>query len=151
MKSKKTEYEKAEAYLNQILILDSLIENKQVEADKYDAIAKQTTAVNEGDRVQVSSSKQRMANATTQKVFFTNQIEEHKAQKENIISIIDQVGEPKLIKILYKKYCQDKNWGTIAKEMNMSYNWVKELHKRALKIVAALMEQYQISVIENDT
>ena len=65
---------RAKDYLNQISKIDRLIENKIAEMDQWKAIATGTTSYSEGDRVQSSGSKEKMADAVARYLDMENEI-----------------------------------------------------------------------------
>ena len=54
-------------------------------------------------------------------------------QKNEIIKQIQSLDNHKYVQVLYKKYVEYKRLEEIAIEMYYSYQYIKEIHKKALK------------------
>lgn len=61
-------------------------------------------------------------------------------KEREVRGVIDQVKNRDYGRILRKRYLNYKTWEQIACEMNFSYQWVCELHKRALKAVESVLK-----------
>lgn len=89
------------------------------------------------DRVQTSMKGDRLCADVARYVDFeayTNaEIEQFTVAKNRIIGEIRGLHKPKYVQVLFKAYVQFKNLKVIAKEMKLSYSYVVELHKKALK------------------
>ena len=125
----------AKDYLLQIQKLDRLIENKLMEVAHWKAVATGTTVCSEGDRVQSSGSKQRMADAVCR---YLNMEDEINAAidklvdvKQEIISTIELLPVQEY-DLLHKIYVQGMEIYEAASEMDKSYRWATSVHGRAL-------------------
>lgn len=147
---------KAKTYLEKIRKHDARIDALIEEIATLDAIAKKTTSVLGGERVQASTSQQKMADTVEKIVMLKDKL------NEEIDGFIDYRNEAlKLIeiscdadchKLLHKRYIGTydsekeriifKTWEQIAVEMGFTYQWVSDgLHKRALSQVQKVLDE----------
>ena len=137
----------AKEYLSQIKRLDTLIQNKTAEKKKWAAItmdrATVITSSTEGERVQSSGSKQRMADTVDSGVDRVRRIEkrirELYAEMDAIIAIIDSLPEDKS-DILHKVYVQYMSLKEVAASRDESYSWVATNHGHALSMVSDILD-----------
>lgn len=134
---------KAKEYLLQIRKVDRLIENKVAEIDQWKAIATGTTAYSEGDRVQSSGSKEKMADAVARYLDMENEINADIDRlidiKQEVISTIEQLQTDEY-DILHKIYVQFKSFQEVAAEKSKSYSWVTSKHGRGLANLQRILE-----------
>lgn len=134
----------AKEYLLQIQKLDILIENKLLEIIHWKAIATRTTAHLDGDRVQSSGSKQKMADAVDEYVDGETELGEEiktlSAARKDIIRTIELLP-PKEYDLLHKIYVQGMEMYEAATEMDKSYRWATSIHGRALANVQKLLNE----------
>lgn len=130
---------KAKDYLNQLPLLDMKINLKIKELEGL-----RTKLVGVGgvdysdDRVQTSpKSNARFAeilhNIECLEKEINDDIDKLVNKKHEIISQIQELKQPKQIEILYKRYVEYKSLEVIAREMGYSYQYAKELHRKALR------------------
>ena len=62
-------------------------------------------------------------------------IVKRRALKEEIEMAIDDLGDPKLCKVLDLYYIKFKTLEQIAEEMNYSYRWIVDLYHQALNAI----------------
>ena len=125
----------AKEYLGQIEKIDILIKNKTYERNQWYDIATVMTSNLEGDRVQGSGDKQKMAAAVSAYSDIDNVILDLKKQKEEIIASIEELPaiEYDILHDIYVKYITlDK----IAEKHEKSYSWATSMHGTALKHLA---------------
>lgn len=143
---------KAKNYLNQVRKIDVLIENKIDEAAYWKAVAMGTTAVTEGERVQSSGSKQKMADAVVRYVDLESEINreiDRLADKRR--EIVKTIEELPVIEydILYKRYIEGRGLKEIAcdvsekedKAYNTAYSWCTTTHGKALVSLEKLLNE----------
>lgn len=134
---------RAKDYLNQISKIDRLIENKIAEMDQWKAIATGTTSYSEGDRVQSSGSKEKMADAVARYLDMENEINSEIDRlidiKQEVISTIEQLQTDEY-DILHKIYVQFKSFQEVAAEKGKSYSWVTSKHGRGLANLQRILE-----------
>ena len=135
---------KAKEYLLQIRKVDRLIENKVAEIDQWKAIATGTTAYSEGDRVQSSGSKEKMADAVARYLDMENEINADIDRlidiKQEVISTIEQLQTDEY-DILHKIYVQFKSFQEVAAEKGKSYSWVTSKHGRGLASLQRILDE----------
>lgn len=134
---------RAKDYLNQISKIDRLIENKFAEMEHWKAIATGTTAYSEGDRVQSTGSKEKMADAVARYLDMEGEInadiDRLIDKKQEVISTIEQLNVDEY-DILHKIYVQFKTFQEVAAEKGKSYSWVTSKHGRGLANLQRILE-----------
>lgn len=138
---------KAKIYLKKIEKMNAKINGYNEELAYLNALATRTTSALDGDRVQTSGSKDRMADCTVKMADMRNRINEEIDKmidyKEDAWKLLEQC-EPECITLISKKYFQFKSWEEIAVDMNYTYQWVSGgLHQKAL-------EQFQKALDERE-
>ena len=157
---------KAEEFLEQIMKLDRMIENKQNERERWLMLAVNTTAgaaPDTGVRVQSSGSKQRMADAVIRSVDIEAEIDDtickmYEARKQ-IIGVIEQlpVEEYDVLHKLYVGEVSTDNHGRkhfaymsiqeVADALGMSYSWASGKKGSALQRVKKIIDEQQIEPV----
>ena len=134
----------AKEYLLQIQKLDRLIENKLMEVAHWKSVATGTTVCAEGDRVQSSGSKQKMADAVCRYLHMEDEINADIDRlvdiKQDIIKTIEQLPV-KEYDLLHKIYVQGMEMYEAAVEMDKSYRWATSVHGRALANVQKVLDE----------
>lgn len=135
---------RAKDYLRQISKLDKLIENKIAEMERWKVIATRTTAYSEGDRVQSSGGKEKMADAVCRYLQVEEEINEAVDRlvdaKREVIRTIERL-EVEEYDVLHKLYVQGKTFQEVAEEKAKSYSWVTLKHGRALANLQKILEE----------
>lgn len=125
---------KAKDFLSKLSKLDRMITNKVCEKEKWRAIALGTT-VQITERVQTSSSQQKMANAVVNYIDVEKDIDRCISkladEKRDVINAIEQL-EDTHYDVLHKIYVQDYTFQDIADSYDKSYSWATSVHGRAL-------------------
>ena len=126
----------AKEYLKQVEKIDLMIKNKLIEREQALALALSVTSHLTPDKVQSSSSQQKMAEAVERYVSLEteidNCIDELFDTKKEIISKIEKL-EARYYDILHKVYIQYLEYKDIAKQCDRSYSWVSMMHDKALQ------------------
>lgn len=134
----------AKDYLLQIQKLDKLIENKLQEVAHWKEVATGTTVCSEGDRVQSSGSKQKMADAICRYMQMEDEInaaiDRLVDTKQEIIETIEMLSIDEY-DLLHKIYVQKKELYEAAMEMDRSYRWATSVHGRALANVQKILNE----------
>ena len=134
----------AKKYLMQLKKLDAMISNKMIEKEQWKTIALGTTAQMGSERVQTSSSQQKMADAVGKYVDMGKEIDkiidDLVDTRKDIISVIEQL-EVIEYDILHKRYVQYLSFDDIAYDYDRTYTWVTTIHGRALKNVQQILER----------
>ena len=146
---------KAKSYLERIKVLDSKIDARLEEIATLDAIAKKTTSVMGGDRVQASTSQEKMADCVAKivdlKKELNAEIDSFIDYRNEARKLIDAACDADCHKLLHKRYIgifneekgkfEFKTWEKIAVEMSFTYQWVSGgLHQRALSQVQKALD-----------
>ncbi len=134
----------AKEFLQQVRRADIPIQKKPDELADLETLATKINAVNEGERVQSSSSQDSMAEAVCKiadlKKEIQSEIEELLQLKREVRAVISLVSEPDLMSVLYKRYIFYKKWEQIAVEINVSWRQALRLHGQALKEVEKILK-----------
>lgn len=134
----------AKEYLSQIASLDVRIQNKLIEKAQWMDIALGITANMDGERVQSSGAKSKMAEAVEKCVDVEAEINSLVDRlidtKREVIATIEQLDSPTEYDVLHKRYVQHMDLQAIADAYGMEYGWATTTHGRALKSVQAILE-----------
>ena len=141
---------KAKAYLKQIKFMDAKINTRLEEVTRLQTLATKTTSVMGGERVQASTSQQKMADCVTRIVALKDEInaeiDRFVNRKQETLKIMDEHCDPDCINLLYSRYFQYKPWEQIAVELNYTYKWVSGgLHQRALSQVQKGLDERKVN------
>lgn len=146
--TKKKVKSKAQIYLEQIELIDALIENKQIEKKQWWDIALGITANMEGERVQSSGNKEKMASAVERCADIAREIDSLIDKlidtKIEVTQTIEKLQSPIQYKVLHMKYIQYKEYPEfwdIADKFGRDYSWATTVHGRALKAVGLILKE----------
>ena len=134
---------KAKEYLLQVKKLDQMIQNKKVEKEMWMSMALSTTAPSDGERVQSSGSRQKMADAVIRSVGLDEKIEkciaDLFAKKQEVIQTIEKLS---LVDydVLHQVYIQNRDFYDMAEKYGRIYSWVTTAHGRALKYLQEMLD-----------
>lgn len=135
---------RAKDFLRQIQKLDAMIKNKIIEAEQWKAIASGKTAQMGGERVQSSSSQQKMADAIARYVDMEDEINRCIDRlidaKKEVIGVIEQL-EAVEYDLLHMVYVQNLTLYDAADRFDKSYSWVTTIHGKALKEVQEILDE----------
>lgn len=135
----------AQTYLEQPEKLDVRIKNKLIEKQQWREIALGITANMDGERVQSSGSKSKMANAIEKCVDMEREIDQLIDSlvdvKREVIGVIEQLDSPIEYDLLHKRYIQYLSLQEIADHFGYEYGWATTTHGRALKNVQAILDE----------
>lgn len=138
---------KAICYLKQLEKLDAIIENKQIEKAQLIDIALSITGHSDGERVQSSGSKQRMADAVIEYSDIDREIEQEilaaKRARRDIIKTIEQLSA-KEYDLLHKIYIQRMTFKEVAAAKGKSTSWATTVHGRALQSLQKILDQREL-------
>jgi DNA-directed RNA polymerase specialized sigma subunit len=126
----------AKTYLHQIKDLDKLINTYQDEIDML--MTRVTSTTQRIKEVNVMTSKENTFDETIAKIIdlrneINDLIDKYVDMKNAARKIVEQIPQINYQIVLIKYYFQNKTYEQTAVEMNMSYQWICELHKKALK------------------
>lgn len=133
----------AQIFLEQVKKLDARIRNKLIERQQWRDIALGITGGAEGERVQSSGAKSKMADAVIKCVDMEAEIgsliDNLIDTKREIIQVIERLDSPIEYNVLHMRYVQYKSLQEIADHYGRDYGWVTTTHGRALKSVQILL------------
>lgn len=132
----------AQNYLKQVEKKDTIIRNKMVERERLKDIALGVTASSEGERVQSSGSKHKMADAIDKCVDIDKEInrlvDEFVNFKREVSCIIERLSLDEY-DVLHKIYFQYLSLYDVADMKSKTYSWVTTVHGRALQNVTKIL------------
>lgn len=118
--------------------------NKMIEKQQWKEIAMGVSPNMSGDRVQSSSSQQKMADAMNRYIDLDREIDAAidalAETKRDIVAVIEQLPA-KEYDLLHMIYVQGKDLVDVADAYNKSYSWAKSLHGTALQRVNKILDK----------
>lgn len=125
--------------------LDILISNKLIEQRQWRDIALGITANMDGERVQASGKKSKMADAVERCVDMEAEIDslvdKYIDQKKKVVQTIERLDSPIEYNLLHMRYIQHKSLQEIADHYNREYGWATTTHGRAIAKVQGILER----------
>lgn len=135
---------RAQEYLEQIPKLNAMIENKMVEVKQLQDIALGVTSNTEGERVQSSGSKQKMADALDRVVDLQAEINSMIDRlidlRQEIIKTIELLNATEY-DVLHKRYIRDMTFDEIGATRRKSKSWATTVHGRALQNLNVILDE----------
>ena len=135
----------AKEYLKQVEKLDLRIKNKLIEQQQWKDIALGITANMDGERVQSSGSKDKMASAVERcvdiEMEIDNLVDNLIGTKKKVIQTIEELYSPIEYNVLHLRYIQFKDLQEIADHYGKEYGWATTTHGRALKNVQMILDK----------
>lgn len=126
----------AKEYLLQLARFDEEIRQKSENVQMYFDMATSITVSMNPNKVQTTRTNDKMSGAVEKAVDLQKKMEadviKHMEQKNLIIEQIQGLHNTKYVQLLFKVYVQYKSVKEAAFEMNMSYPYVRGLHRQAL-------------------
>lgn len=133
----------AKAYLMQVELYDTHINNKLEELQRLREFTRQITATWKKDVVATSGKQDKLGEAIAKIIDLETEINDaidaYIDRRREVVSLIEKLNEPDQVTVLHKRYCGYKSWTDIAKEMHMSERNVQYIHGRALQSVRLLL------------
>lgn len=127
----------AKQYLDQLRVIDTKINQKTEELVDLMTAATSTGAIDYSkDRVQTSpqnAQENRICKYVDLDAEINREIDEFVDIKHRVTKEIQELNVDYYIKILFKVYVQYKTVKDAANEIGLSYQYVRDLHKKALK------------------
>ena len=140
------------SFLKQPEILDLRIKNKLIEIQQWKDIATGITANMDGERVQSSGAKSKMADAVIKCVDMEAEIDhlidELIDRKKEVIQVIEQLDSATEYNVLHMRYIQYLSLQDIADHYNRDYGWVTTTHGRALKSVQEILDEKYVTLCD---
>lgn len=136
---------KAQDFLRQVRKLDLQITNKLIEKQQWRDIALGITANMDGERVQSSGGKSKMAEAVEKLVDAETEIDSLVDKlidvKKEVIQAIEQLDSPTEYDVLHRRYIQFLSLQDIADHYRKDYGWATTTHGRALKSLQEILDR----------
>lgn len=136
---------KAQDFLRQVRKLDLQITNKLIEKQQWRDIALGITANMDGERVQSSGGKSKMADAVEKLVDAETEIDSLVDKlidvKKEVIQAIEQLDSPTEYDVLHRRYIQFLSLQEIADHYKKDYGWATTTHGRALKSLQEILDK----------
>ncbi len=130
---------KAKEYLQKITFLDSKIESNKERIMRYKESAENKTSNLSPNKVQTSTSKQKMADAVCSYSDLERIIKADEKKKQEIIDTISMLN-PNESTVLYKCYADAMTLWEISKDMDRSYSWVSKRHSDGVRNVQKILD-----------
>lgn len=137
---------RAQEYLEQVLKLNVMIENKTVEAEQWREVALGITVKAEGERVQCSGSQQKMADAVNRAVDAQTEantlVGRMISVRREIIRTIELLNATEY-DVLHKRYIQNMTFDEIGAVKHKSKSWATTVHGRALQDLNKILDEQE--------
>lgn len=121
------------------------IRNLEAEAEEIESLAMSMTVSTDGERVQSSRKKDRMAELATKVADLEMDIMGSRTtaleKLKKIRMVIHQVENKDYRQLLHRRYIEGDTWEKIAVSMGFNYRWVLRLHGRALKEITEIINR----------
>lgn len=121
------------------------ITNKLIEQQQWKDIALGITANMDGERVQSSGAKSKMANAVEKCVDMEAEIDSLIDKlietKKEVIQAIEQLDSPTEYDVLHRRYIQFLSLQEVADHYRKDYGWATTTHGRALKSLQEILDK----------
>lgn len=133
----------AKAYLKQVRICNTRINNKIDELTTLKSIALKVTTSLSHAPAHGSGNQDKIGDIAAKIVDLEAEInktvDELVDKTREISAVIDQIQNTDQLSVLYKRYFQFETWEQIACEMHMTYRNICYIHGRALQRVAQIL------------
>ncbi len=133
----------AKAYLKQVKLCDTRINNKLDELSVLKSIALKVTTSLSHAPAHGSGNQDKIGDIAAKIVDLEAEInrtvDELVDKTREISAVIDQIQNSDQLSVLYKRYFQFETWEQIACDMHMTYRNVCYVHGRALQKVAQIL------------
>lgn len=132
----------AREYLSEVQRLQTIIKQKQERIKEIRESASTVRAVRfDLEKVQGGGQTDRIGEAVAKIVDLETEVENDMMNllylQHEIVNQIQKVGNPLYMQLLFKRYYEGKDFKTIAKEIRLTYDYIKCSHKPALKAFEA--------------
>jgi hypothetical protein len=120
------------------------IKNKLIEQQQWRDLALGITANMDGERVQSTGTKTKMADAIDKCVDMEAEIDrlidELVDTKKKVIEAIEKLDSPVEYDMLHRRYIQYQSLQEVADHYGYDYGWATTTHGRALKSLQVILE-----------
>ena len=124
-------------YLSQYIAVSHKIDAMLDEVSQLRNLSTKVTSVMMPDRVQSSRPNNTLSSTVSKIVDMERAVDRDITNlwdvKKKIKNTIGQVKNEQQKNILYNRYILGKTWERIAQDLDLSYQWVCELHTKALR------------------
>lgn len=124
-------------YLDYIQDADRRIKNKSVEVFQLECLATSITAPTDTEAIKTSGVTDRVGNIVPKivqvKKEISNMIAEFIDEKAKRIRLIETLENPLEYDVVHLYYVQGMKFTEVAVELGKSYEWILEIHSRAIK------------------
>ena len=126
-------------------MVDLRIKNKLIEQQQWKGLALTITANMDGERVQSSGAKDKMASAVTicvdMEAEILQEVTNLRENKKKVVQTIERLYSPTEYDVLHMRYIQYKTLQDIADHYGKDYGWAKVTCKRAVNHVQAILNK----------
>lgn len=143
----------ARDYLERIEKQKQIIENKEIEVVQWKEIAKGSSSVVDGERVQSSGNPQKTANAVCIYVDIEKEIEEYKYQLICLMQEISRTIQQLPVieyNTLHMVYIQGKTLEEVSERYGKSSSWAKEKHRKAIELLQVVLNGKPYKILKKD-
>lgn len=124
--------------------LETMISNKIEEQAKWKAISLNITSHSDGQRVQSSGNKQKMADAIDRRIDIEREINTLIDQlydtRRELLDVIEQLNVDEY-DVLYKRYIQRMTFDEIGFAKGQSKSWTTTVHGRGIENVQRIIDR----------
>lgn len=136
----------AKKYLSEVQRLQTIIEQKQERIKEIRESASTVRGIRfDLEKVQGSGRTDKVGDSVAKIIDLETEVENDMIsiiyRKHEIIEQIHALGNYRYIQLLYKRYIEFKRLQIVAAEMDFTYEYVLELHKKALKAFEAVNKE----------
>jgi DNA-directed RNA polymerase specialized sigma subunit len=121
-----------------------MINNKLAEVEHWKDVACGTSTYSDGERVQSSGNKQKMASAVERYIDMQKEIDADidrlVDKKKEVIKTIEVLPTAEY-DVLHKYYVQGMDFYEVASAMGKSYSWATSVHGRALAHLQRVLDE----------
>lgn len=145
----------AQKYLEQVEKLDAIIKNKLIERAQWRDLALGITANMDGERVQSSGAKDKMASAVERCVDMESEIDRAVDNlvdtKKDVIQTIEELYSATEYNVLHMRFIQYKTLEEIADHYNKNYEWAKKTCQRGMYHVQCVLNKKMSPFVPKNT
>jgi seryl-tRNA synthetase len=144
-KRKRCDIVEAKNYLKQIRMYDAKIESLMEELARVKAMATKVTTAISGETVSGSKNPDKMTDVVAKIIKLQEElngyVDKFVDMKQEAIKLLSKVENPIYYQVLHSRYILYKTWEQIACDMDFTYQWVCQLHGRALQEFGGILEK----------
>lgn len=134
----------AKAYLKQVKLFDTHINNKLAELGRLKDMLLKITSTLKDDVVSGSRDQDKLGSGVARIIDLQKEIDkavdEFVDKKQEIRAVVDKIEDADQLDVIYKKYFLYESFEQIACEMHMTYRNVCYIHGRALESIEEILK-----------